>query len=138
MQQGQSRLVTVRFARYADVWLDGQGILRSISLALPPEEVMPLVKVLRSGQVTLPTSIREKLQLKQGDYLEAEVVEQGLLLKPARGAADRRGATSKVMEIVRQRKWRGPGPEPTDDEVMKMVIEEIHAMRHEDDQSGSR
>jgi len=43
---------------------------------------MTLVRLLRGGQVTLPAEVRQKLKLTQGDYLEAEVVENGVLLKP--------------------------------------------------------
>lgn len=98
---------------------------------------MALVKVLRSGQVTLPASVREQLQVKQGDYLEAEVRDGELILKRA-AVADRKAAFDKMMEIVNRPKWRGPGPEPSDDELMEMVVEDIHAMRRENGQSGSR
>jgi hypothetical protein len=29
-------------------------------------------------------------------------------------------------------KWQGPGPEPSEEEVMQMVVEEIKRMRRED------
>ena len=37
---------------------------------------MPLVKMTRNGQVTLPAEARKALRLKEGDYLEAEVAER--------------------------------------------------------------
>jgi AbrB family looped-hinge helix DNA binding protein len=43
---------------------------------------MALVRLLRGGQVTLPAEVRQRLKLAQGDYLEAEVVEDGVSLKP--------------------------------------------------------
>ncbi len=49
---------------------------------------MALVKVLRAGPITLPAEARERLEPEEGDYLEAEVVENSLVLKPV-AAADR-------------------------------------------------
>lgn len=43
---------------------------------------MSLVKVKRFAQVTLPPELRKRFHLAEGDYLEAEGVEQGILLKP--------------------------------------------------------
>jgi len=43
---------------------------------------MPLVKVKRKGQMTLPTKLREQFGLHEGDYLKAEAVPAGILLTP--------------------------------------------------------
>lgn len=43
-----------------------------------------LLKVKRWAQITLPAEIRRELNLSEGDYLEAEKVEGGVLLKPVR------------------------------------------------------
>ena len=44
---------------------------------------MALVKVRRAAQITLPRDIREAARLEEGDYLEAEVTENGsILLRP--------------------------------------------------------
>ena len=42
---------------------------------------MALVKVGRAGKVTLPAPIRRQLEIVEGDRLEAEVVEGGVLLR---------------------------------------------------------
>jgi AbrB family looped-hinge helix DNA binding protein len=42
----------------------------------------PLVKVKRKGQMTLPRTLREQFGLHEGDYLKAEAVPDGILLKP--------------------------------------------------------
>ena len=52
---------------------------------------MPLIKVIRNGQVTLPASIRKVLQVVDGDYLEAEVSDGTLTLRPV-AIVDREGA----------------------------------------------
>jgi AbrB family looped-hinge helix DNA binding protein len=44
---------------------------------------MALVQIRRAAQITLPRDIREAAQVKEGDYLEAEVTENGaILLRP--------------------------------------------------------
>ena len=43
---------------------------------------MPLVKLRRAGQITLPAELREQFALEEGAYLEAEAVQGGILLKP--------------------------------------------------------
>jgi AbrB family looped-hinge helix DNA binding protein len=43
---------------------------------------MALVRVKRAGQVTLPADLRKQFHLEEGDYLEAEAVEHGILFRP--------------------------------------------------------
>ncbi|WP_428488230.1 AbrB/MazE/SpoVT family DNA-binding domain-containing protein [Rhodopila sp.] len=44
---------------------------------------MSLVRLRRAAQITLPQDIRAAAQLKEGDYLEAEVTAAGtIILKP--------------------------------------------------------
>lgn len=98
---------------------------------------MALVRMVRGGQVTLPAAARRALKLKEGDYLEAEVVEGGVMLKPM-AVVDRAEADRQLDAILSRVKYVGPEPEPSDDEVMEMVVEEIHATRAKHDQSRSR
>lgn len=65
---------------------------------------MPLVKVRRSYQVTIPKKIWEKIGLEEGDYLEVETNEAGILLKPMKALfIDKKQLTQeKVLELVRQ------------------------------------
>jgi AbrB family looped-hinge helix DNA binding protein len=46
------------------------------------EMARTLLKVKRWAQITLPAEIRRELKLSEGDYLEAQRVEGGVLLKP--------------------------------------------------------
>ena len=96
---------------------------------------MPLTKVTRNGQVTLPARVRLALQVKEGDYLEAEVVDGAVRLKPV-AVVDRAKAWDDLMTIVNRPKWVGPGPEPSEDELMETIVDEIHALRAEKDDQG--
>lgn len=97
---------------------------------------MALVKVLRGGQLTLPAETRKALQLSEGDYLEAAVVDGEVRLRPV-AVIDRQKAWDDLMTLIDEPKWRGPGPEPSDEEVLAMADDEIHALRREHDQSRS-
>ncbi|WP_176722407.1 AbrB/MazE/SpoVT family DNA-binding domain-containing protein [Candidatus Thiosymbion oneisti] len=43
---------------------------------------MALVKVQRAAQITLPRQIKDAAHLAEGDYLEAELTSEGILLRP--------------------------------------------------------
>ena len=46
---------------------------------------MPLIKLRSGAQITLPGEVRRALGVREGDYLEAEVVDRGVLLRAATG-----------------------------------------------------
>lgn len=73
---------------------------------------MALVRVKRSAQITLPTELRKQFHLEEGDYLEAEAVEGGILLKP-------------VTVISRTQGWEKVGA----------VLERVHAKLPPSDQT---
>jgi AbrB family looped-hinge helix DNA binding protein len=91
---------------------------------------MALVKIKDRSQITLPPEVRQALNVGVGDYLEAEVVEGGVLLKPV-AVVERTKAWDELSKVLERVKWRGPGPEPTEEEVMDMVVKEIQALRRE-------
>ncbi len=43
---------------------------------------MPMSKVTRHGQVTLPTSVRKQLGIEEGDLVEIEVEDERAVLMP--------------------------------------------------------
>jgi len=43
---------------------------------------MPIVKVKEKAQITLPAKMRRKLGIKEGDYLEASVDKNKIILVP--------------------------------------------------------
>ena len=89
---------------------------------------MTLVKVIRNGQITLPAEARRALRLKEGDYLEAAVVEREVRLKPV-AVVDRRAAWKRVMEIVERDKWIGPEPRPDPEEEERQIFEIVEEFR---------
>lgn len=59
---------------------------------------MPLVKVKRYCQITLPAVIRKKLNIGEGDYLEIEESEGNLVLKPVKVQPDQAYFFSKEWQ----------------------------------------
>lgn len=56
------------------------------------------IKLTSKGQITLPKEIREQLLLKFGDYLQAQVKDGSIVLKPKRENDD----NMVLMEYVEQ------------------------------------
>ena len=98
---------------------------------------MTIIKIRERAQITLPAEVRRALKVESGDYLEAEVVEGGLMLKPV-ALVDRETARARVKEAMDTIRYIGPQPEPSDDEVMRMVVEEIEDMRRGKREDRSR
>jgi AbrB family looped-hinge helix DNA binding protein len=94
------------------------------------ESPMALVKVRERGEITLPRKVQEALGLRAGDDLEALVVEGGVLLKPV-SASDRRAAWKTAEQAMNSVRYVGPGPEPSDDEVMEEAVRVVKAVRKE-------
>jgi len=69
---------------------------------------LSIVKVTRKGQITLPKEIRDKLSIKEGDYLE--VTLQG----------------DKI--IIKKLEYPVPG-EPVGEEKFNEIIKELEEMR---------
>lgn len=98
---------------------------------------MTLVRVRRDGQVTLPAKLRQKLKLARGDYLEAEVVEDGVLLRPVSDVERERALEQMFAAKARVR----PTPEQarkSPEEQEREIFEEVKAMRRAYAQGRSR
>ena len=98
---------------------------------------MALVRMLRGGQVTLPAEARKALKLNEGDYLDLEIQDGALMLNPVT-VIDRAQADRKLDKILSRVEYTGPKPEPSEDEVMDSVIEEIRAVRDKHAKSRTR
>lgn len=45
---------------------------------------MPIIKVSRNNQITLPRSLRDRLHIKAGEYLEVEEQDGKVILQPVK------------------------------------------------------
>lgn len=91
---------------------------------------MALVRLLRGGQVTLPAELRQKLQVKEGDYLEAEVVENGMLLKPV-AFVSREQAWKEIREAQQSVRYIGPEPRPSPEDEEEQIYEIVREFRED-------
>jgi len=92
---------------------------------------MQLVKVIRNGQITLPASLREMLDIKEGDYLEAEIKEKEIVLRP-KVVLDRDDAVKALYQIMDdvQSQTQGIDPEEIEREVAEAIREVREQKRH--------
>jgi AbrB family looped-hinge helix DNA binding protein len=68
---------------------------------------MTLMRVRRMAQLTLPAEVRRALNVQEGDYLEAQIVKEGVLLKPV-AVVERERAWEGIVHAVSQVKDRAP------------------------------
>lgn len=68
------------------------------------ELTMPMVKVVRNGQITLPKEFRDALSIDEGQILEAEIKNSRIILKPMafveRGSVLSSKGKQKVKEAL--------------------------------------
>lgn len=68
------------------------------------ELIMPIVKVVRNGQITLPKEFRDALGIDEGQILEAEIKDSRIILKPLafveRGSVLSSKGKQKVKEAL--------------------------------------
>ena len=98
---------------------------------------MTVVRVRQRGAITLPRELQEALRVKEGDALEAVAVEGGVLLKPL-SAAEREAAWQRIEQAMSAARYAGPGPEPSEDELMEQVVEIVKEVRKELAQERAR
>jgi AbrB family looped-hinge helix DNA binding protein len=60
---------------------------------------MALLKLRRAAQITLPAELRRQFNLAEGDYLEAEAVKEGILLRPV-SIIEREHARKRLIEVM--------------------------------------
>ena len=68
------------------------------------ELIMPVIKVIRHGQITLPKEFRDALGIDEGQILEAELENSRIVLKPLafveRGSVLSSKGKQKVKEAL--------------------------------------
>src|SRR5439155_12527082 len=94
---------------------------RSMPKVMENEE-MALMRVRRLAQLTLPAEVRRALNVQEGDYLEAEIVKDGVLLKPV-AVVERERAWQRIQQLKSRLRV-----EPVPHKSNKEVEEDIAAM----------
>jgi AbrB family looped-hinge helix DNA binding protein len=92
---------------------------------------MALVRVKRAGQVTLPTELRKQFHLEEGDYLEAEAVENGILFKPV-SVVERQKAWERVREVLDRVHAKLPRSDKSPQEQEEEITRVIKELRQDD------
>jgi AbrB family looped-hinge helix DNA binding protein len=91
---------------------------------------MPLVKLRRAGQITLPAELREQFALEEGSYLEAEAVRDGILLKPVT-VVERAKARQELRDLLDHVHAKQPSSDKTPLEQEEDIAEMVKAFRRE-------
>ena len=63
------------------------------------KQLMALLRLRRAAQITLPAELRKQFHLAEGDYLEAEAVKEGILLRPV-SIIEREHARKRLIEVM--------------------------------------
>ena len=89
---------------------------------------MPLVKITRSRQITIPKELFEALALQQGDYMEVTREGDTLILRP-KTLVDRERAQAKarLSQLLEQIWERNDDVDPA--LVAQEVARALHAVR---------
>jgi AbrB family looped-hinge helix DNA binding protein len=89
---------------------------------------MALLKILRSGQITLPAELRKQFNLMEEDYLEAEVIKEGILLKPVT-VIERQKAGKALLQLLNRVHARQPASDLSQEEQEDLIVKEVTASR---------
>src|SRR5439155_4317503 len=96
---------------------------RSMPKVMENEE-MALMRVRRLAQLTLPAEVRRALNVQEGDYLEAQIVKDGVLLKPI-AVVKRDRAWQRIQEVTARVRDRRPDPRKSNTEEEEEIAESI-------------
>lgn len=89
---------------------------------------MSLVKIKDKFQVTIPASIRRTIELDIGDFLEAEVREEGILLIP-KTVTDRKAMLNKFRKVFSTANPDSSFTDKSEKELMKIATEAVKETR---------
>jgi AbrB family looped-hinge helix DNA binding protein len=86
--------------------------------------MMSLVKVIKHGQVAIPANFREKLNIKEGDYLEAELDGKTIILRP-KMFIDRKDTLKALHEMMNEvhEKTKNLNHEEIDEIIDQAIVE---------------
>ena len=90
---------------------------------------VPRVKI-HHNQLTLPEELRQAVHAADEDYFDAEVVEEGILLRPSY-AAQRRAALADIRAAQAGVRYIGPEPRPSPEEEEQLIADLLAADKAE-------
>ena len=91
---------------------------------------MPLVTVKPKFQVTIPATLRKRIDLHEGDLMEASVVDNGILLRP-KEVVDRVAAADRIAANFAAAKPSPGDAGRSEDEIMEDIVDDIAEARRE-------
>lgn len=91
---------------------------------------MALLKLRRAAQLTLPAELRRQFNLEEGDYLEAEAVKEGILLRPV-SIIEREHARKRLLEVMDRVHAKMPPSTKAPQEEEEEIAREIKQHRQE-------
>jgi len=89
---------------------------------------MALLKLRRAAQLTLPAELRRQFNLAEGDYLEAEAVKEGILLRPV-SIIEREKARKRLIAVMERVHAKQPPSTKSPQEEEEEIAREIKAFR---------
>ena len=89
---------------------------------------MALMRVRRLAQLTLPAEVRRALNVQEGDYLEAQVVEGGVLLTPV-ALVERERAWQRIADLKSRVRDLKPDPSKSDTEAEEEIAGMVKEIR---------
>ena len=91
---------------------------------------MPFVTVKPKFQVTIPAKLRRDIDLREGDIMEATLVDDGILFRP-KEVVDRNAAADRIAANFAAAQPRPGDLDRSEDEIMTDTISEIDDSRRE-------
>lgn len=92
---------------------------------------MALLRVKQKAQITLPAALRKQFNLQEGDYLEAEAIDNGILLKPV-SIINRKQARQELRAVLDQVHAKLPPSDRSPTEQEEDITRIIKELRQED------
>ena len=91
---------------------------------------MPFVTVKPKFQVTIPAKLRKDIDLREGDIMEATLVDDGILFRP-KEVVDRNAAADRIAANFAAAQPQPGDLDRSEDEIMTDTISEIDDSRRE-------
>src|SRR6202521_1786724 len=89
---------------------------------------MALMRVRRLAQLTLPAEVRQALNVQEGDFLEATIVKEGVLLKPV-AVLERERAWHRIADVKSRVRDLKPDRSKSDTKAEEEIADVVKEVR---------